>query len=140
MHEDFSREEVIEGSSERAFGIVMAVFFAIVGLWPLVVGAAPGPRWWALAVAAIFGALALIRPAALAPLNRLWLRFGLLLAKIVSPVVLGLLFYATVAPIGLVMRAFGKDPLRLRRDPAAKSYWIPREPPGPTPDTMKNQF
>ena len=140
MHEDFSREEVVEGSSDRAFGIVMAVFFASVGLWPLVFGSTPAVRWWALAVATIFGALALIRPATLAPLNRLWLRFGLLLAKIVSPVVLGLLFYTTVAPIGLVMRAFGKDPLRLQRDPAATSYWIAREPPGPAPDTMKNQF
>jgi hypothetical protein len=58
----------------------------------------------------------------------------------VSPVAMGLVFVTTVVPIGLVMRALGKDPLRLRRDSDAASYWIPRDPPGPAPDTMKNQF
>ena len=67
----------------------------------------------------------------LRPLNRLWLRFGLLLAAVVSPIVLALLFYLTIAPIGFMMRLAGKDPMRSRRDPNATSYWIRREPPGP---------
>ena len=83
---------------------------------------------------------ALVRPALLAPLNRLWLRLGLFLHKIITPVVMALIFFTTVLPTGLVMRALGKDPLRLRRDPAAASYWIARNPSGLAPETMKNQF
>ena len=64
----------------------------------------------------------------------------LVLYKVVNPIAMGLVFYTTVVPIGLALRACGKDPLRLRRDPQAASYWIAREPPGPEPDTMKQQF
>jgi len=77
--------------------------------------------------------------AALAPLNKWWTKLGLLLYRVVSPIVLGLLFYVTLTPIALVMRLLGKDPLRLRRDPDAASYWIDRSPP-PAPESMKNQF
>jgi len=76
----------------------------------------------------------------LRPLNRLWLRFGLLLHAVMNPLIMGLLFYGTVMPIGLLMRLFGKDPLNLKRDAQASSYWIMRTPPGPAPDTMSNQF
>ena len=76
----------------------------------------------------------------LRPLNIAWTRFGLLLHAVVNPVVMALLFYGTVLPTGLVMRALGRDLLRLRRDPAAESYWIARQPPGPAPDTFKDQF
>jgi hypothetical protein len=137
-HEDFSRQEEIQGSSDRSFGLVMAAFFALVALWPLV--GAHGPRWWAMAVAAAFGLAAWLRPAALAPLNTLWMKLGLLLSRVVTPVVLGLLFFVTVTPIALLMRLLGKDPLRLRRDPDATSYWITRSPPGPESSSMKNQF
>ena len=77
---------------------------------------------------------------ALAPLNKWWTKLGVLLYRIVSPVVLGLLFYLTVTPIALLLRLLGKDPLRLRRDPDGASYWIDRTPPGPAPESMKNQF
>ena len=137
-HEDFSREEEIEPSSDRSFGLVVAAFFLIVGFWPLV--RAQPIRWWALGVAAVFALLALLWTAALAPLNRLWVKLGALLYKVVSPVVMALLFYVTVTPIALLMRLLGKDPLRLRRDPDAASYWIDRTPPGPSPESMKNQF
>jgi hypothetical protein len=72
--------------------------------------------------------------------NRLWLGFGMLLHRVTSPVALGIIFYVVVMPTGLLMRAFGKDILRLRHDPAAESYWIKREPPGPKPDSMPHQF
>jgi predicted membrane metal-binding protein len=140
MHEDFTREEEVHGSSDRSFGVVMAAVFAIVALLPLLHEPLSSIRWWALAVAAVFAALAFLWTAPLRPLNRLWLKLGLLLSKIVSPVVLALLFYGTVTPVGLLMRAVGKDPLRLRRNAAAASYWIPREPPGPAADSMKQQF
>lgn len=138
LHEDFGREAKVEGSSDRSFGAVFAAVFAIVGLWPLTGGG--GVRIWSLGIAAAFALAALARPGLLAPLNRLWMRFGLLLHRVVSPLVMGMLFYLTVTPTGMLMRALGKDPLRLRRDPGAQSYWIERDPPGPAPETMKNQF
>jgi hypothetical protein len=139
MHDDFTRLPAVKGSSDRSFGLVMAAFFAVVAVLPLLHRPASSVRWWALALAVGFLALALVRSKALYPLNRLWQKLGLLLSKTVSPVVLGLLFYAIVTPVGLLMRAFGTDPLRLRRGKVA-SYWIVREPPGPAPETMKNQF
>lgn len=138
MHESFAREEDIQGSSDRSFGIVMAALFGLVGLFPLLHGNAV--RWWSLGLAAAFLILALFWTRPLRPLNLAWLKFGLLLSRIISPIVLALLFYVTVTPIGLIMRAFGQDPLRLRRSAAGKSYWIVREPPGPAPDSMKQQF
>lgn len=140
MHEDFTRAETIEGSSDRVFGLVMAAFFAVIALFPAIGGSVSAIRWWALAIAALLLALALLWTAPLRPLNRLWMKFGLLLSKVVAPIVLMMLFYVTVTPIALLMRASGKDPLRLRRDTAARSYWISREPPGPAPQSMKHQF
>jgi hypothetical protein len=85
-------------------------------------------------------AVTLFRPGALKPLNRLWLKFGILLHKVINPIVMALVFFATVLPTGLVMRALGKDLLRLKRQPNANSYWIERRPPGPTAESMKDQF
>jgi hypothetical protein len=137
-HEDLSRTQEVEGSSDRSFGMVFAVVFVLIGAWPLWHGAVP--RWWALGAAAAFVALAALRPGLLARPNRLWSRFGVLLGRLVSPIALGVLFYLAFVPIGLAMRIAGKDPLRLKRDAAADSYWIPRQPPGPPPDSMTNQF
>jgi hypothetical protein len=81
----------------------------------------------------------LLWPSSLRPLNRLWMKLGLLLHRIVNPIVMGLLFYGTIWPTGLVMRMRGRDLLRLKRDPSAASYWIARVP-GPAPETMKDQF
>jgi hypothetical protein len=137
-HEDFSREQDVKGSSNRTFGIVFTVAFAVIGALPYAKG---GELWlWALAVAALFLIVTLARPSLLGPLNRLWLKFGLLLHKVVTPVVMALLFFFTVTPVGLLMRLTGKDPMYRRFDPAAKSYWIMRVPPGPAPDSMRNQF
>lgn len=137
-HENFSREGEVEQGSDRSFGFVFAGVFAVITLWPLLDGL--GPRWWALAVAVGFAAVATVAPGVLAPLNRLWHQFGLLLNRIVSPVALGLAFYLAVTPTGLIMRLMGKDLLRLKFDRAAASYWIKREPPGPDPDGMPRQF
>ncbi len=137
-HEDLTREDEVEGSSDRSFGIVFAVVFLIIAFIPLLHSGAV--RWWSVGVSAAFGVVALTVPSILAVPNRLWMKFGLLLAKIVSPIALGILFYLVFMPVGLVMRIAGKDPLRLRFDPAAKSYWIPRSPPGPDPKSMTNQF
>ena len=138
LHEDFSREEHVKAGSDKGFGQVFAGFFAILAAL----------SWWrgndhwhyTLPVALVFLVIAYTYPKVLGPLNRLWLKFGLLLYKVMNPLILGLLFFITIAPIGLLMRAFGKDFLRTRMDPQAKSYWIERTPPGPKPESMKNQF
>ena len=137
-HESYERNEDVRGSSDRSFGMVFAAVFGVIGVLPLAFGG--GVRLWSLAVAAAFLLVALAVPSILAPLNRLWLRFGLLLHRIVSPLVLGIMFFLVITPMGLVMRAFGKDLLRLRFDRAAASYWIDRSPPGPPPESMKDQF
>jgi predicted membrane metal-binding protein len=137
-HEDFAREEEVKVSSERSFGFVFATVFVVIGLLPLF---HRNPvRLWSLGIAAVFLVLALAAPRALTPLNRLWMKFGLLLHAIVNPVVMAFLFFSTVTPIALLMRIRGKDPLRLKLDPNAKTYWIDRTPPGPSPDTMPRQF
>ena len=137
-HESFSREEQVVAGSDRSFGLVMAGAFAVVtalNAWHM------GRIWpWTAGLAALFLIAAWLKPAALNPLNRVWLKFGLLLHRVVNPVIMALVFYGTVLPTGLVLRAMGKDLLRLRREPEAESYWIVRAPPGPAPETMKDQF
>jgi hypothetical protein len=137
-HEVFFRDEKVVAGSDRSFGLVMAAALAAVTalnawhsgrLWP-----------WTGGLAALLLAAALLRAAVLHPLNLVWLKFGLLLHRVVNPVLMALIFYGTVLPTGLVMRMMGKDPLRLERQPGADSYWIVRKPPGPSPETMRDQF
>ena len=137
-HETLRRDEQVRGSSDRSFGLVFAAFFCIVAFLPLLKG--HPARWWALPFAVLFLAAALIRPSVLQPLNALWLRFGLLLQKIVSPVILAVLFYGIFTPAAFLYRVLGKDLLGLRFDHGAQSYWISRTPPGPPAESMSNQF
>ena len=139
MHEH-TQKHVAENksSSDRAFGLVFSTVFAIVALYPVLAGGVI--RLWSLIVAGIFLLLAVVIPGVLAPANRLWMKFGEFLHGIVSPLALGIIFYVTVLPTGIFMRLFGKDPLRLRKNPAAESYWIKREPPGPAAESLNNQF
>jgi saxitoxin biosynthesis operon SxtJ-like protein len=138
LHEDFTREEQVKGSSDRAFGLTFAAVFVLFSVWPLV--RHRPMRLWALGVAAIFLAVALLQPRLLGPLNRLWLRFGMVMQRVVTLAVMTLLFYATVTPVALLLRLLGKDVLNLKLDGAASTYWIERRPRGPAPDTMRHQF
>ena len=124
--------------SDRNFGIVFACVFAIIGLWPMLHGS--GLRLWALAVAVACLAASMLRPQLLSPLNQLWFRFGLLLHHVVNPVLMVVIYYGAVVPTGLVLRASGKDVLRLKLDRSAASYWIVRDPPGPAVGSMEKQF
>src|SRR5215813_6648491 len=138
IHEDFSSRRKPQMSTDRSFGIVFTVFFLLLGLWPLRKG---GPiRWWCVAIVVAFAAIVLMCPAVLHPLNLVWAKLSLLLARVVNPIVIGLLFFLVITPVALIIRLLGKDPLRLRFDPSAISYWLPRQPPGPAPETMSNQF
>ena len=125
-------------SSDRNFGFVFAALFALIGCWPL--WHYQWPRWWALVIAAAFTLVALIRPQVLHPLNRAWLALGKLMHRIVSPVVMGALFFLCVTPTAYVMRMRGKDLLSLKRRPDLKSYWIDREPSSSDPEAMKHQY
>ena len=137
-HEFGARTPEAESSSDRSFGLVFAGFFALLAAYDWWHA---GGRWAVyLAVAGVFLLTALVRPNVLAPLNRLWSKLGYFLGKIVSPVVLGLIFFVVMMPLGALMRALGKDALRLRRDAGAESYWIVRQPPGPAGETMRDQF
>jgi hypothetical protein len=142
LHKSVIAHDDVKIGSERSFGLIFAVFFIIVALFPLLtLSDQPGSlRLWALFVAAFFAITALTIPRLLALPKKLWLSFGLLLHEIVNPLIMGLLFFVTVTPTGLIMRALGKTPLRLGFEKSAESYWIPRTPPGPDPETMKRQF
>ena len=138
FHERLVAHEAIPAPSNRRFGVFFAALFTVVALLPLIRGGSV--RSWLLIVAAALLVIAVIYPRALAPLNVLWLKFGLLLHTCISPVVLGLVFFTTVTPIGVVLRMFGKDLLALRFERDVQTYWIPRQPPGPAPDSMSRQF
>jgi hypothetical protein len=137
IHENFSRPET-GSSSDRSFGFIFAAVFALLGAVPVLRG--KPARLWCLGVSAIFLLLALIAPMFLGPLNRLWTRVGMLISKITNPIIASLMFFLVFTPAALFFRLIGKDPLRLKFDAGAKSYWIIRHPPGPSPETMRNQF
>jgi Saxitoxin biosynthesis operon protein SxtJ len=133
-----SAEDPVRGSSNRAFGLVFTAFFLIVAILPIVRGHAL--RRWALLPSGLFLLASLAAPAILAPLNRAWTALGALLQAVVNPLVLAVLFYLVFTPFGWMLRRMGKDFLRLRPAPGAPTYWIPRSPPGPEPETMTRQF
>jgi hypothetical protein len=137
-HESGASYSKVKVGSERSFGIVFAAVFALIGVWPWLFGRSP--RLWALALAAIFLAAAFAAPKLLAPLNRLWFRFGLLLHRVVNPIVMAFLYFGAVVPTGLVLKALRKDLLRLSLDKSAATYWIERNPPGPRRGSMQKQF
>ena len=140
LHEDLGRAEEIQGASDRSFGLTVGGIVLVIAVWRAVFGEF---GWLEPLLAAVGGLLVgfgLLAPARLAPLNRLWTRLGVLLAKVVSPIGLGLIYALAVVPTGLILRLLGKDLLHLRSEPEAASYWIRREPPGPDPTTMPRQF
>ena len=141
-HENLAERDEVNIGGNRAFGFVFAIVFVVVALLPVFAGSGQNNtvRVWALVVSAVFAITALARPQMLKPLNKIWFRFGLLLHKIVNPLIMGLIFFLVITPIGLVMRSFGKKPLKTGFDTSVGSYWIDRVPPGPAPDSMKRQF
>jgi hypothetical protein len=138
-HHEFARSaEAAEGSSDRSFGLVFSGFLTILAAHSWWRAGAGWPVYLGLAIA--FAAVALLRPRLLRQLNRAWTKFGILLGMIVSPLVMAALFFLVVTPVGFLVRLAGKDPLRLRSGPTGDSYWIAREPPGPSGESMRDQF
>lgn len=139
MHERIPKYIVeVPGSSDRSFGLVFAAVFVIVAFFPLISDGAV--RVWALILSGTLILVAVLQPRLLAPANRLWKQIGGLMHRIASPIALGLVYYFVVTPTGIILRLFRKDPLRLSFDPKAVSYWIKRDPPGPSADSLNNQF
>ena len=124
----------IKISSNRSFGIVFFVVFLLIAFYPLTYSGEL--RLWSVIISLIFLSLGLINSKILTPLNKLWFRFGIFLGKIISPIIMGIIFFLVVTPIGLVMRLLGKDLLNLRYN-KNKSYWIEKNDPK---SKMKNQF
>lgn len=138
-HESSERYEEIKGSSNRSFGLVFVAVFFLIAVWPALFGGA-SVRIWAITVSGGLLFFSFVIPGVLSPLNRCWTQFGMMLHRITNPIIMGLIFFLTVTPTALVFKALGKDPLRLKLDPEAESYWIHRDPPGPAPESMSQQF
>lgn len=133
---DPAGEEAKPGS-DRSFGVVMAAAFAVITmlkLWH------ESPWWWVwLTVGTVFAAAAWLSPSLLRQLNYVWFRFGLLLHRVINPIVMAVLFFGAVLPVGLLMRCFGNHPLTPKFEPDAQSYWVPRRQ-DTKPGSMKNRF
>ena len=141
-HEDFEEHVALRSASDRTFGLTVGGILAAIGLVRLLLHLPTvGPVAPLMIVAGlVLVALGLTAAHLLAPLNRAWTKLGLVLFKVVSPVVLFLLYATVFVPVGYLMRAKKYDPMRRRRDREAESYWIAREPPGPAPETMIHQY
>ena len=125
----------IKISSNRNFGLVFFIIFVIVSLWPLTY---EGPiKIWTVIISLVFLILGLMNSKLLTPLNKLWFKFGMILGAIVVPVVMGVVFFLVVTPIGLVMKIMGRDLLNKKYDKKKRTYWIKRDT---SIGTMKRQF
>lgn len=122
----------------RKFGLFFAAVFALLALY---LGRRLGLGWGAGSglLAVLFAVVSAVAPERLQGLNRAWFRLGLLMGKVVSPIVLGLIFFGLITPVAVLMRLAGRDALRLKRG-VGNSHWIRREPAGPEPQSYKNQF
>tara|TARA_Y100000591_G_scaffold304376_1_gene300981 strand:- start:336 stop:722 length:387 start_codon:yes stop_codon:yes gene_type:complete len=125
----------IKIGSNRSFGIVFFIVFVLIAIYPLI--NQEEVRIWSLIISFLFLFLGLLNSKILTPLNKLWFKFGILLGKIISPIIMGVIFFLVVTPIGLFMRLLGKDVLSLKLNKKKNSYWIEKNGPK---SKMKNQF
>lgn len=136
---DISSHTEVEMGSEKSFGLVFAGVFTVIAFWPLLFHGGSVRIIWLLGALG-FLLVSFLAPHLLKPLNRLWFKFGLLLSKIVSPIVMGIIFFVTVTPIGLIRRMKNPDPLNQAFDAEAESYWIVRDTAEQAPTSMRKQF
>ena len=130
-----SKNKKIKISSNRSFGLVFFVVFLIVALWPL--KHEEDIRLWSLALSIIFFILGILNSKLLTPLNKLWFKFGIFLDSIVSPIIMGIVYFLVVTPTGVFMRLLGKDLLKTNKEKNASTYWVKRDKQD---STMKKQF
>tara|TARA_Y100000816_G_scaffold102544_1_gene71505 strand:+ start:749 stop:1147 length:399 start_codon:yes stop_codon:yes gene_type:complete len=124
----------IKISSNKSFGIVFAIVFFLIALWPII--KSDDIRIWSLIVSIIFLILGIMNSSILTPLNKIWFRFGIFLGNFIAPVVMGIIFFFVVTPIGLIMRLLGRDLIKLKKN-NENSYWIEKKD---TESSMRKQF
>jgi Saxitoxin biosynthesis operon protein SxtJ len=124
--------------SNRSFGWTFTGFFLLVGAFGI--WRSSPALSWLFALAGLFAVITLTRAQWLAPLNRAWMKFGALMNAVVSPIILGVIFFGVFTPTGMVMRLIGRDAMARKLDPAAKSYWVKRTPAGPADDSFGNMY
>ena len=124
----------IKISSNKSFGIVFFIVFFLFGIWPVLTG--NDARYWSISLSLIFLILGFLNSKLLSPLNRLWFKFGIILGNFIAPIIMGLIFFLVVTPIGLIMKLLGKDLINLKKN-KDKTYWIEKKE---IKTSMKNQF
>jgi len=124
----------IKIGSNRSFGIVFSIVFLLISIYPFIYG--ENIRYWSLIISLIFFILGFLNSRLLTPLNKIWFKIGIFLGRIISPIIMGIIFFFVVTPIGLLMRIFKKDLLNLKFN-SDKSYWIEKTEPK---SKMKKQF
>ena len=129
------KKVLVKISSNRSFGFLFFIVFLAISLWPL--KSQEDLRLWAFILSLTFLVLGILNSKFLTPLNKLWHKFGIFLGSIVSPVVMGIVFFIVVTPVGLIMRFLGKDLLRINKSKFVSTYWISHEKQN---NTMKRQF
>jgi hypothetical protein len=139
-HENWTQDDFGQPPSEWSFGITIGMVLILVSVWLAWSKEHLLTALLVLALGAIHLSLAFLRPSALGPLNRLWFRFGLLIHRLVSPIVLGALFYIVFTPAGLLLRIVGHDFMRRRKKPQDQSYWIMESERTQNTHSMHNQF
>ena len=112
-------------TNNRSFGILFFIVFLIIGLWPLLSGETL--RLWSIFLSLIFLLLGLINSKLLTPLHKTWIQLGIILGKVIAPLVMLVIFFAIVTPIGLLLKIFGKDLLKIKKNKFLKTYWTTRE-------------
>ena len=124
----------IKIGSNKSFGIVFAVVFSLIALWPLLKG--NEIRLWSLIISIIFLTLGLLNSKILTPLNKLWFKLGILLGNFIAPIIMGIIFFFVVTPTGIIMKLLRKDLIKLKKN-NDESYWIEKKD---IKSSMKNQF
>lgn len=140
IHEQLSKRDDVKAPTERSFGITFSIVFLLLAAFTYWHRGATATFYTIITVSLVFAVVTLVAARLLRPLNLIWLKFGLLLHKVVNPVIMGLLFFVVFTPMGVAMRAIGVDFLRLKRKPAIESYWISRRGEAIQDSSMKNQF
>ena len=124
----------IKIGSNKSFGILFAIVFILIALWPLIKG--NEIRLWSLIISIIFLTLGLVNSKILTPLNKLWFKLGIFLGNFIAPIIMGIIFFLVVTPTGIIMKLLGKDLIKLKKN-NEKSYWIEKKK---IKSSMKNQF
>lgn len=137
-HETVIRDEAIEPGSDRSFGLIVGGVLSAIGIYQFAIGSQSYP--WFVTPGILLAGLGMVYPRALHPLNIAWTKLGLLLGRIITPVVMFLVYVVSIVPIGILLRISGKDLLSLKPRDDKASYWIDRTPPGPSPESLKDQF